>query len=83
MDLIEFKNMSAMDKWDYFWDNTGDPVDSISTKNFDYFLFDDKSSNLMFELRVGKISGIGVKVPQKCDLLKYLNSEGKDQIPWE
>ena len=76
--------MSTMDKWDYFWENTDNPIDSLTTKNFDYFLMKDNNSNLIFELRVGKIGGMSMKVVKNNDLDKYrANHKKSNKYPWE
>lgn len=84
MDITTFEKMSIMDKWDYFWENTDNAIDSVATKNFDYFLMKDNNSNLIFELRVGKIGGMSMKVVKNNDLDKYRKNHTKsNKYPWE
>lgn len=84
MDAFEFTRMSIMDQWDYFWENTNDPLDFVSTTNFEYFLMKDTESNLLFELKVGKVGGMSLKIPMVSDLEKYRkNHKGCEKYPWD
>ena len=72
-----------MDKWDYFWENTDEPLLSVSTKNFEYFLMEDQTSNLRFELRVGKIGAMSLKVVTRSDFRKYNGLKSDIKNPWD
>ena len=71
MDTKRFNRSTREERLEYFYANQGDAMDSLETLNFDYFLFRDQNSDMIFELKVGrKIDVLDVKAIYDFEILK-------------
>nr|WP_299385613.1 hypothetical protein [Allomuricauda sp.] len=59
---MHFNRLPPITRLEHFWDNQGDFIDSLSTTNFEYFLYRDKCTDTIYELKSGvTVSAIDVR----------------------